>query len=836
MSDTANVPASDWFTWQELPSFPASAGLASGFMGTSRGIILVAGGMSYKDATAEGSILYYANSVYALSRQLGEYRWDKVGHLEFPVAQGGSATWYDGIACVGGANENGCSSATFMMRWLPDEQRVQIQPMPPLPRGLRFPAAAILDNILYVAGGQDDRGEFTQHFWALDLKHADEWLALNSWNGEPRSGTALIAQSNGEKRCLFLIGGKAAGGLLDDVHCYDVVTGQWQKLDRLPYPVYLAPAAALGPSHIVLFGGMTARRASDARRANITAAIPDDTLLYNSITRRWSATTSPLHGIAATTAVESDEGLVIVGGVTKGGETTPTAYRVSILASARQLTILDFGVMAAYLLLIVSIGMGLAGRGKTSDDYFIAGRRVPWWAAGISIMATQISPIGFMAVPAKSFATNWLFAAGVVTWLVTVPIVVKCFIPFFRQLRARTAYQYLELRFGRPVCVYAAIVYSLSQLTRLGIIIYLPALALASTTNFNLMSCIVAMGTIATIYTVAGGMGAVVWTDVIQATLLIGGALLVLVWVAFQANGGPIAAVQTAYEADKLRIAQLRWEISDSSLWVVLVGIAFARLAELTSDQAVVQRYQSTPTQEDAARALWLNAALSVPWAILVFSLGTALYVFYHDYPQLLSPTIASDGILAFFVAQQLPTGVCGLIIAALFFEATSSLVTAMHSTATVWSNDLYARWFPNTSDRALLRLARGLVVVLGFTTIATAVWMSVAQIISMWDFFLGVTGPLIGSVCGLFLLGIFTTRTNSAGALIGAFGSCAVTWYVANFTPVYFLLYAPASILSCTLIGYAGSWLFPRPMHIAGLTFRTSENPNEVDAATASA
>jgi Na+/proline symporter len=295
-----------------------------------------------------------------------------------------------------------------------------------------------------------------------------------------------------------------------------------------------------------------------------------------------------------------------------------------------------------------------------------------------------------------------------------------------------------------------------------------------------------------------------------------------LVWVALHIDGGPLAGILAAYDSNKLRVARFEWDGTAPVFWVVIAGNAFARLAELTSDQGVVQRYQSTPTERDAARALWVNAGLSVPWAFLMFALGTAIFVFYQQHPESLPPDFASDGIVPLFIAQQLPSGISGLIIAAVFASAMSSLDSSMHSTATVWTTDFYARWFPQASDPTRLKLARILVTLFGIFATCAAIAMTLVEIVSMWDFFIRVTGPLIGGLCGMFVLGIFFGRANAAGALIGAVTSGILIWAVDRFTDVHFLLFAPIGVISCVVAGYLASYLFAPPKQIEGLTYRT--------------
>ena len=480
--------------------------------------------------------------------------------------------------------------------------------------------------------------------------------------------------------------------------------------------------------------------------------------------------------------------------------------------------LVNYVTLATYLGLLVAVGVYFSTRENSTDDFFLGGRRIPWWAAGLSLLATQVSSIGFMAVPAKSFATDWAYFTGVATWFLVVPIVCRFYIPFFRRLNVTSAYEYLEARFHVSVRLFGTLQYSLLQLGRMAVVLYLPALALSSVTGMDKYLCIVVMGVLCTVYTYLGGIEAVIWTDVLQAFLLIGGALLcvgIVVWDV----GGPLEFWNAAHADGKFHLGDLDWDLTKTTVWSILIGNFFIRLGGLTSDQAVVQRYLTTPNEREAKGALWTDIAASVPWALIVFTLGTALYVFYRQHPGMLPAEFENDQIVPLFIVQMVPPGLSGLVVAAIFAAAMSSLDSSMHSTATIWVTDIYARFVPDSTDAARLRLARSLVLILGVFGTASALWMAATDVKSIWDFFQKTVGLFGGGLTGLFILGLFTRRANGVGALIGAVTSAAIVYAVAALTPLNFFYYAAIGCLSCVGIGYVVSLVIPGRAKVAGLT-----------------
>ncbi|MGB6122406.1 MAG: hypothetical protein WBG80_10885, partial [Bacteroidota bacterium] len=323
--------------------------------------------------------------------------------------------------------------------------------------------------------------------------------------------------------------------------------------------------------------------------------------------------------------------------------------------------------------------------------------------------------------------------------------------------------------------------------------------------------CILLMGVFATLYTALGGIEAVIWTDVSQVIVLVGGALLSLIVISFAVDGGMGTIIRTGIAENKFHMFNWTWDATVDAVWVVLIGNIFANMIPYTADQAVIQRYLTTPSEKEAAKAVWTNAGLTLPASLLFFGLGTALYVFYQEYPSLLDPALHHDGIFPLFIVHQLPAGVSGIVIAGVFAASMSSLDSGLNSMATVVVTD-YHRRFRRGAGGNELRLARWLTVLFGAVGTGTALLLAAFGVSSLLDAFREILGLFGGSLAGLFALGVFTRRANGAGALIGAVGSAILLWFVKGQTEIHFFLYAAVGTVSCFVIGYVASILIGDP------------------------
>ena len=275
--------------------------------------------------------------------------------------------------------------------------------------------------------------------------------------------------------------------------------------------------------------------------------------------------------------------------------------------------------------------------------------------------------------------------------------------------------------------------------------------------------------------------------------------------------------------ADKFHVVDSSWDATTTALWVVILGNFFKFIIPYSSDQTCVQRYLTTPDEKKAARAIWINAAMSVPGWALFFAVGTALWAFYKVHPQLLNPAAQTDEIFPWFMAQQLPMGIAGLAIAALFAASMSSLDSSMNSMAMTLTTDFYRRFRGPRSEKHFLNGARAITVALGIAGTGLALYLATHPGGSMWDQFQKITGLFGGGLAGLFAAGIFTRRTSSRGIVLGFVASAILLYVVSSQQMVHFFLYGGIGILSCVITGWLASWLLPdREKNLAGLTLYT--------------
>jgi len=492
---------------------------------------------------------------------------------------------------------------------------------------------------------------------------------------------------------------------------------------------------------------------------------------------------------------------------------------------------LDYLALVGYLVVIVGIGAYFSRRENTTDDYFLAGRRVPWWAASLSIFSTYLSAVTFMGIPAAAFKDDWVTILINLGIILVAPVTVFCFLPFYRRLNVTTIYEYLEMRFSGGIRIYGSLSFVVLQLAKMGVFLLLPALALATVTGFNVYACIMVMGLLCTIYTVLGGIEAVIWTDVLQSCVLVGGGLLCIgtIFAAEQFDFGHMAAV--AADADKFHIFNMTGGIDSSVFWVVILGGFFIQLVPFTSDQVIAQRFLTTRDEKAAARSVWAHAAIVVPASLLFFGLGTALYVYYAARPEML-PTgnVANDAIVPWFIATRLPAGLAGLVIAGLFAATMSTVDSGMHSIATSLVNDVHRKLSPCADDRQRLRMARILTVAAGLFGTISAVLISKMDAGSLWKLILLLVGLFGSSLCGVFLLGVLTRRASARGVSLGIAASIVSLIMLRAFDiPIHGFLTAAVGVLTCVVVGFLASLLLPdRDRRLENLTLATLENTNK--------
>jgi solute:Na+ symporter, SSS family len=825
---TPKGSARDKFIWQKLPQLPQAR--SGQFAGVSNGALVVIGGTNFPVSLFDGGQKLWYDDVFVL--EPGQQEWRTGLRIDRPLAYGGSVTTSDGVICIGGSDSARHYADVFRLSFM--DGHIEQTRLPNLPQSCAMMSATMMGHTIYVAGGQSapSSTDALRSFWSLDLSDINAgWKQLDPWPGAGRILPVVVAQ-NGS---IYIISGaelsvddkgEMVRRYLNDGYAFKP-GGGWKRIASAPRPLVGAAAISFGQSHLFVFGG------DDGLNAQRVWELKDDhpgfsreVLGYHTITDTWMKIGSFPDGLLTTTATIWQNSVVIPGGEDRPGHRSSGVLRGEFTDEKRPFGFLNYFILICYLVVNLGIGAALAKRQKNTNDFFRGGQRIPWWAAGIAIFGTQLSSLTFMAVPAKTYDTDWAYIFQNAAIILLAPLVIFCYLPFFRRLDVTSAYEYLEKRFNPAMRLYGSAAFVLMQSGRMAIVLYLPALALSVVSDLNVYLCILTMGLLATLYTLLGGAEAVTWTEVLQNIILLGSAILSIVLIVAGLDGGPSQLFATALAEGKVGTFDWSWDYTAATVWVVLLGSLFSNLIPYTTDQAVIQRYLTTPSEGQAARAIWTNALLTIPATLLFFSIGTALYVYYKQKPQLLNAQLPTDAVFPWFIVSDLPIGLSGLVIAGLFAAGQSG---AQSSMATALVTDFYRRFRPAANDDQCLKIARWLTLLLGMIAVGTASLMATFPIRSQWDLFLQLLGLLGGGLAGVFALGIFTTRAHGAGALVGVIASALTLAVVQRYTRAHFFLYAATGIITCYVVGYLASCLLPfagGPLN--GLTIHTTKKDLE--------
>ncbi len=791
--------------WDALPPIPDAHGFAGPFAGMVGEDLIVAGGANFPEAPPwEGGSKVWHDGIYVLPAGAGEWQVSKV-RLPQALAYGVSISLPQrgSIVFLGGSDQENAPT-TSAMELRRGGSGLEFVNLPELPIPLAESSGVALNNVLYLFSGRSNEGT-AKKAYRLVLDAADPFWEELPWPAGARGRMHSVAGVRDGK--VYLIAGRDTmsnepmehpgdrmepHGLdfLRDAYRLDPSTMEWTRLADLPHGLSAAPATAVaaGSSHLLVLGGVNveflkqqlAARPELNGQGNEHPGFPRTVWAYHTITDTWMAADRIPEELAAPVTVPvvmtGDRSFVVPSGEIKPGVRTVQVAAGEVKAKRAPFGMINWIVVGGYLLTMVGIGYWFMKResAATTEAYFRGGQRVPWWVAGLSIFATMLSAITFMGVPAKAYNENFNAWIGQCSIILIVPLVVIFYLPFFRRLNITSAYEFLEQRFNLASRLVASALFTLFHLGRIAIVLYLPALALSSVTDINIFVAILAIGVLCIIYTVMGGIEAVVWTDAIQAIVLLSGALLCLIIIVVRMDGGVGEIYAIASADSKLVVADWRtldFGSATNSGWVIFLGFLFAGLPAYTGGQDVVQRYVTTATEKEAARALWFNIPISVVGSFLFYALGTALYAFYKTQPEQLDVTLErTDGILPFFILQNLPVGIAGLIVAAIFAAAQSTISSSLNSVAAAFVTDFYGRVLkPNSDDKRRLRVARDVVVVLGVVGIGLAAWIAAGGMKSAFDAYNTFIGMALGPVGGMFFLGVFAKRAGGASALIGA-------------------------------------------------------------------
>jgi len=453
-----------------------------------------------------------------------------------------------------------------------------------------------------------------------------------------------------------------------------------------------------------------------------------------------------------------------------------------------KLPAIDIAVLIVYLAGSVALGAWFVVRNRSAEDFTAAGRSLPGWLVGLSVFGTYVSSISFLALPGKAFITNWNPFAFSLSLPLAAWVSVRYFVPFYRRQREVSAYAHLERRFGVGARVYADVCYLLTHVARMGAVMFLLAKPLNQLLGWDVRMIIVLIGALTTFYTCLGGIHGVIWTDAVQSIVLIGGAITCAVMLPLMMPGGAGEFFRVAAKQSKFSLGSFALSFTQSTFWVVFLYGLFTNLGNFGVDQTFVQRYHTARSDREAAKSVWTGALMYMPVSAIFLFIGTALFSFYNLRPELLSGQLRADiadgkgdDVFPFFIVHALPTGVTGLLIAAVFAGAMSTLSSNLNSAATLTLSDFYKRFVrPDAGERdSMIVLYAGTLL---WGVIGTATAMGLMRVTSVLDAWWELAGLFSGGTLGLFLLGLGVRGAGMmAGAAAVAIGALVSVWMFAS-------------------------------------------------------
>ena len=472
---------------------------------------------------------------------------------------------------------------------------------------------------------------------------------------------------------------------------------------------------------------------------------------------------------------------------------------------------LDLVILLAYMAGVVALGTWVGRATRSAADFMLGGRDLPWWVILFSIVATETSTVTFLSIPGFAFGQDMTWLQIAIGFLIGRFVVSFLLLPQYFKGNFFTAYEVLDQRFGGATKQAASLMFIITRTLADGLRLFLSAIVLQEMTGIPIYWAVTAIGVATIIYTYFGGMRAVLWTDFLQFTVYMAGAVLAFVLLIDKFPGGWDQLVSMGHEADKLRVFDFTHDWSQAyGFWAGLIGGLFITLGSHGVDQMMVQRYLSARNLSDARKALIASGFVVVAQFALFLLIGVGLFAFYELTP----PEIAferADRVFARFILDEIPTGVLGILLGAIFAAAMSTLSSSLNSCATAATNDLY---FPllgkEVSPERKLRVIRVFTAIFGGLQIAVGIagqWLKSTVVSSV----LGIAAFTTGIVLGVFFLGIFTQRVGQTAALVGlVMGLAGMTWifFATDLAWPWFALVGSAGTFA---VGLAASFIWPR-------------------------
>jgi SSS family solute:Na+ symporter len=429
---------------------------------------------------------------------------------------------------------------------------------------------------------------------------------------------------------------------------------------------------------------------------------------------------------------------------------------------------LDIAGIATYMAAFVLIGLRFSRRQTTTETYFVAKRSIPGWAMGLSLLATIITSVTFIAYPGAAYAGNWSLLVPGFMILGVLALVGLVIVPFYRHTVGMSAYEYFGKRFGTGVRMYSSFAFAMGHFSKMGFVFYLLALTVNSMTGWGIDRVIIVGGAATVFYTLIGGVEAVIWADVLQGFVLWLGILVSLGFLLWLPPSGPASVLSLAWHSHKMSLGSTSMSFHQPTIIVLSIYGFFWYLQKYTADQTVVQRYLVAKSDREALRGIALGAALCVPiWASFML-IGSLLWAFYRLTGEHLPAQISkADQVFPYFMMTHIPSGLAGMLIASLFGAGMASLSSDLNALAVIGVEDYYRLIKPRSNDRQRLRMGKIVVLISGLLAVAVALRLSHSQG-SALSLYYTITAIVAGGLAGLFLLAFFCLRANKLGAQVG--------------------------------------------------------------------
>ena len=840
----------DWKAGETAPAKVARP--FAGFI--ADGSFIVAGGSNFIDGKK-----VYSKDIFVRNHN---GNWTKVGELPRPVAEGVCCETPKGIFCAGGTDGQAKFADAFLLNV--ENGAVRVSSLPSLPEPLSMGAAAADGEKVYVVA--------SKKVWSLDVAKAldpdpavrkfGEWVRVGEIPGSARAQHIAAIQNGDQKEKLLVVYGGYDAETKQPLHDgYGLVLSQlsqtsqlsqsapWRKLAPLPENTTTIGAAFLpsGHQHILLVGGFGEKGWVDRAIKGSKETDPvklgwqRKILAYNCVTDAWceygeiAADDKPRCGAAAgiKPGKTPEQYTLIIAGGEIAPATRTDAISVASFRKTGKFGAMAWAVVGVYALLMVGMACFFIFKKKDENDYFRGGNRIPWYVAGMSIFATMLSSITFIAIPTQAYLQDWRYFVMAFFIIGMAPVAIYYYLPFFCRLGITSAYEYLEKRFNLGVRLFGSAAFVVFMVCRVAVVTLLPAIALNAVTGISIDACILICGILTMIYCSLGGLEAVIWSDFVQGIVLMGGAVSVLVLLIMK-TGGDGAHFSTFWNVastyNKNTMWDFRFILTQPVFWVVAVQGLISNLSSYTSDQCVIQRYIATPDENATKRSLWFNGCMSVFAQVVFYGIGMALFAFYHTHPEAMDVTMPKgDSVLPIFMATEMPPWLAGLVIAAVFAATISTLSANLSSASTAVVTDFVKRFNPGISGKAQIRCGQVCTYVVGIIGIMAALTLARMESSALFDNFNKYIAMLTAGLTGLFFMGVFMPRIKGIAAVLGLAAnyfvcfSCEILHCDVFGLKFHPFLLGGIGLVVCVAVAYVASFIVrEKGKDLAGLTLKT--------------